>query len=52
MPGIEVLKLVNDEKQTGKYEIKFDGTNLPNGIYLCQMKAGEFVQTRKLMLMK
>lgn len=50
--GREVATLVNEEKQPGTYEVKFDGTNLPSGIYFYRLQAGSFLQTKKLMLMK
>jgi hypothetical protein len=50
--GNEVATLVNEEKRAGNYEITFNAANLPSGIYFYQLKAGEFVSTKKLMLLK
>lgn len=50
--GREVAKLVNDTKQAGKYEVVFDGSNYSSGLYLFKMKIGNFIQTRKMLLMK
>jgi len=50
--GNEVATLVSKEKPAGNYEIEFDGTNLPSGIYFYQLRAGSFVQTKKMVLMK
>ena len=50
--GNRVLTLVNQEKQAGEYEIEFDGNDLPSGVYFYQIKAGKFIQTRKMILMK
>jgi len=50
--GNEVAKLVNEEKPIGSYEIEFDATNLPSGIYFYQLQAGSFVETNKMVLMK
>ena len=50
--GNEVAILVNEEKSAGEYEIEFNGSNLPSGIYFCQLKANDFVQTKKLVLVK
>jgi len=50
--GKVVAELLNEEKPAGIYEEKFDGSRLASGIYFCQLKAGDFIATRKLMLMK
>ncbi len=50
--GREVATLVNEEKPAGEYEVEFNGANLPSGIYFYQLKAGEFTQTRKMVLLK
>ena len=50
--GNEVATLVNEEKTPGNYEVKFDASKLSSGVYLYTIKAGSFVQTRKMLLMK
>jgi hypothetical protein len=50
--GREVTTLVNKLKQAGKYEIDFSANNLPTGIYIYRMEAGEIVTTRKMLLLK
>ena len=50
--GRELKTLVNEEKAAGNYNVKFNGANLSSGVYFYRMQAGDFVQTRKLMLMK
>lgn len=50
--GSEVAVLVNEEKPTGTYEIEFDATNLSSGIYFYEMKAGDFISTKKMLLLK
>lgn len=50
--GIEVAELVNEEKAAGKYEVIFDGRKLSSGIYFYTIKAGNFTQTKKLVLLK
>lgn len=50
--GREVAELVNEQKETGTYTIKFDASNLTSGIYLYQIKAGDYSMTRKLILQK
>ena len=50
--GKEVAMLVNEEKQDGTYNIRFDGSKLSSGIYFYTMQAENFVSTRKLILLK
>ena len=50
--GREVVTLVNEQKATGNYEVKFDGSKLASGVYIYQLNAGNFTQTKKLSLMK
>ncbi len=50
--GREIATLVNEEKLAGEYEVQFDGSGLPSGIYFYQLKAGEYVETKKFVLMK
>jgi hypothetical protein len=50
--GNEVATLVNEEKSIGSYEIVFDATGLPSGAYFYQLRAGYFVETKKMIFMK
>jgi hypothetical protein len=50
--GKDVATLVNETKTPGKYEVKFDGSTLSSGIYFYKLTAGDFIQTKKLILMK
>ena len=50
--GREVATLVNEEKPIGGYEVEFDATKLPTGIYFYQLKTGDFIQSRNMVLMK
>ena len=50
--GNEIATLVKEEKPAGEYEVEFDGTRLPSGIYFYQIKAGSFVDTKKMILLK
>ncbi|HSW54683.1 MAG TPA: T9SS type A sorting domain-containing protein [Ignavibacteriaceae bacterium] len=52
MLGNEIASLVKEEKQPGTYEVEFDGTDLSSGIYFYQMKAGGFMQTKKMIILK
>jgi len=50
--GNEVASLVNEQKSSGEYEVNFYASNLSSGIYFYQLKAGTFVQNRKMLLLK
>ena len=50
--GREVRTLVNDYKTAGSYTISFNGADLSSGIYYYKIKAGDFEQVRKMMLLK
>ncbi|MCW8811723.1 MAG: T9SS type A sorting domain-containing protein [Ignavibacteriaceae bacterium] len=50
--GREIATLVNEEKPAGEYEVEFNATNLPSGIYFYQLNAGEFTEVKKMILLK
>lgn len=50
--GQEVKTLVNEYREAGAYTINFDASNLNSGIYLYKIEANEFIQTRKMTLVK
>jgi len=50
--GDEVASLVNEEKPAGSYTVIFNGADLPSGVYFYQIKAGSFIQTKKMILLK
>ena len=50
--GREVATLVNEEKPAGSYEVKFIGNGLTSGIYFYQLKAGDYSETKKMILLK
>ena len=50
--GKEVASVVNERKEPGYYEASFDGSNLASGLYFYRIKAGNFVETKKMMLIK
>jgi len=50
--GREIATLVNDQKQPGSYRVTFDGSSLASGVYFYQLRAGNDVETRKLVLLK
>jgi hypothetical protein len=50
--GNEITTLVNEEKPLGSYEVEFDATRLTSSVYFYQLKAGSFVETKKMLLLK
>ena len=50
--GNEIATLVNGEKPAGSYSVNFNASKLSSGVYFYRMKAGSFVETKKLILMK
>jgi len=50
--GNEVVVLVNKKLNPGTYEIEFDGSNLPSGVYFYKLEAGTFSSAKKLILLK
>ncbi len=50
--GKEVATLVDEKKSPGKYEVQFNGNNLPSGIYFYRLQAGSYSDTKKLILLK
>lgn len=50
--GKEVTILVDEEKPAGEYDVEFDASYLPSGIYFYQLRAGSYVKTKKMIVMK
>jgi len=50
--GKEVSELINSELKAGEYEYEWNAANLPSGVYFYILKAGEFIQTKKMILIK
>ena len=50
--GEEVTSLVNEIKPAGSYEVEFIVSALPSGVYLYKLQAGNFVETKKMLLLK
>jgi hypothetical protein len=50
--GQEIKTLVNKTESAGDHQITFNAGNLPSGIYLYRIQAGDFIQTRKMVLLK
>lgn len=52
MLGREAANIINSHLGAGRYEADFDASNLPSGIYFYRITAGEFTQTKKMILVK
>jgi subtilisin-like proprotein convertase family protein len=50
--GREVNTLVNENLKTGQYEVSFDGNDFPSGIYFYKITAGDFTDTKRMILIK
>jgi len=50
--GREVATIVNEEKFAGSYEVIFNDVTLPSGIYFYQIQTPNFIQTKKMILLK
>ena len=50
--GEEVATIINNEKPAGSYEVEFDATSLPSGIYFYKLQTANFTQTKKMILLK
>jgi hypothetical protein len=50
--GKEIQTLVNESLQPGSYEVTFDGSNLPSGVYFYKLTAGSFTETKKMLMIK
>ncbi|MBK8552633.1 MAG: T9SS type A sorting domain-containing protein [Ignavibacteria bacterium] len=50
--GREVASLVNENQNAGSYSVNFNGANLSSGMYFYKLESGEFVETKKMLLIK
>ena len=50
--GSEVATLVNEQKTAGRYEVSFDASKLASGVYIYKLQSGEYVSSKKMMLLK
>lgn len=50
--GCEILTIENEEKLPGNYQVYLDGSNLSSGVYLYKLQAGDFVESKKCILLK
>jgi len=50
--GREVVTLVNEQQQPGTYEIAFNASLMPSGIYIYKLSVGQFISAKKMILLK
>ncbi len=50
--GQQISELVNEGKEAGTYTISFDGSELPSGVYIYTISSSNYLQSRKMLLMK
>jgi hypothetical protein len=50
--GQQVATLVNDTQEAGNHDVRFDGSGLASGVYFYRLTAGEYVNTKKLLVIK
>ena len=50
--GNEVKTVADGYEPAGTYSVKFDGANLTSGIYIYRLQAGDFVSTKRMVLIK
>ena len=52
MLGREVSVLVNERRDAGVHEVKFGATGLSSGVYFYRLHAGDFVQSKRMLVLK
>jgi hypothetical protein len=50
--GKEIEILIKEEKPAGEYELTWNATERPSGVYFYRLQAGSFIQTKKMILLK
>jgi hypothetical protein len=50
--GREIAILVNEKLKPGTYEVEWDGSNFPSGVYFYKLQAGNYEESKKMILMK
>jgi len=50
--GREITKLVNEKQEAGRYEVIFNGSNFASGVYFYELRSGEFVARKRMVLLK
>lgn len=50
--GTEVTTLVNEFRNAGSYEVNFEASHFPSGVYFYRLQSGSFIETKKMMMLK
>ncbi len=50
--GEEVAVALNEEREAGYHQVEFNAASLPSGVYFYRLQAGNFIETKKMILMK
>ncbi|MEP0862573.1 MAG: T9SS type A sorting domain-containing protein, partial [Ignavibacterium sp.] len=50
--GNEVVTLVDEHREAGRYKVEFDASSLASGVYIYKLTAGSFVSSKKMMVVK
>jgi hypothetical protein len=50
--GKEMMVLVNEAKPTGVFEVDFEASNLPSGVYIYSLRVNDFISNQKMLLLK
>jgi photosystem II stability/assembly factor-like uncharacterized protein len=50
--GQEVARLVDEEEEAGYHAVRFDGSRLASGMYICRLQARNFTEAKKLLLLR
>jgi hypothetical protein len=50
--GEEIKVLLNEENEAGYYSVDFNGSDLPSSVYFYRIQAGNFIDTKKMLLLK
>ncbi|MCX6163670.1 MAG: T9SS type A sorting domain-containing protein [Ignavibacteriae bacterium] len=50
--GKEITTLVNEKQSPGVYEVAFDGSQIPSGVYFYKLETGDFSEVKKMVLIK
>jgi hypothetical protein len=50
--GRQVATLVNEKQNPGNYEVEWDANNQPSGVYFFQLKTDNYVETKKMVLLR